>query len=53
MKVLEINHVSFSYEKEVVINNVSLEFEKSDFAAFVGPNGSGKSTLIKMITGNL
>ena len=53
MKVLEINNVSFSYEQDVVINNISLSFARSDFAAFVGPNGSGKSTLIKMITGNL
>ncbi|ADQ13753.1 metal ABC transporter ATP-binding protein [Halanaerobium hydrogeniformans] len=53
MKVLEINNVSFSYEQEEVIKDITLSFAKSDFAAFVGPNGSGKSTLIKMITGNL
>lgn len=53
MLVLEIKNVSFSYEKEKVVKNISLSFDKGDFAAFVGPNGSGKSTLIKMITGNL
>ena len=53
MIVLEIKNVSFSYEKEKVVKNISLSFAKGDFAAFVGPNGSGKSTLIKMITGNL
>ena len=53
MIVLEIKNVSFSYEKEKVVKNISLSFAKGDFAAFVGPNGAGKSTLIKMITGNL
>ncbi len=53
MIVLEINNVSFSYDDEKVVDDISLSFNKGDFAAFVGPNGSGKSTLIKMITGNL
>jgi len=53
MIVLEINNVNFSYGDEKVVDNISLAFDKGDFAAFVGPNGSGKSTLIKMITGNL
>lgn len=53
MIVLDIKNVSFSYQKEKVVNDISLSFAEGDFAAFVGPNGSGKSTLIKMITGNL
>ncbi|MGM0419794.1 MAG: metal ABC transporter ATP-binding protein [Bacillota bacterium] len=51
--MLEINNVSFSYDDDVVVDDVSLSFKDGDFAAFIGPNGSGKSTLIKLITGYL
>lgn len=53
MTLLEINSVSFSYDDEIVVDDVSLSFADGDFAAFIGPNGSGKSTLIKLITGYL
>jgi len=36
------------YGDQVILNNISLEIDKSEFVFFVGPNGAGKSTLIKM-----
>ncbi|MCX8197556.1 MAG: metal ABC transporter ATP-binding protein [Candidatus Micrarchaeota archaeon] len=51
MKALEFLNVTFGYEKEPVIENVSLTVEKGDFFGIVGPNGAGKSTLLKLAAG--
>lgn len=55
MKVLEIKHVHKVYNSSEVkvhaVNDISLDFEKGEFAAIVGPSGSGKTTLLNMIGG--
>ncbi|MFC7061892.1 metal ABC transporter ATP-binding protein [Halobacillus seohaensis] len=50
-KILEMDQVSFKYEKEWVVKNVDLVIERGQFLGLVGPNGSGKSTLIKLMLG--
>lgn len=47
--IVEINHVSYRYEKEQVLEDIHLSIPKGAFLAIVGPNGSGKSTLIKLL----
>ncbi len=49
--LVRIQEVSFSYGKNRVLEDVSLEIHKNDFLALIGPNGSGKTTLIKIILG--
>jgi len=51
MPVIEISNLSFAYEKQTILENVSLSVEKKDFLAIIGPNGGGKSTLLKLILG--
>ncbi|MDR2789632.1 MAG: metal ABC transporter ATP-binding protein [Campylobacteraceae bacterium] len=51
--MLRVCGLSFAYDKESVLENVSFEYDKSDFLALVGPNGGGKSTLLKLILGLL
>lgn len=53
MSFLEVEGVSFAYRKEPALEQVNLELQQGDFAAFIGPNGSGKSTLLKLILGYL
>jgi len=50
---VEIKNVSFSYGKEVILENVNIIIQKGDFAGIVGPNGGGKTTLLKLILGSL
>ncbi|MDR2080289.1 MAG: ABC transporter ATP-binding protein [Campylobacteraceae bacterium] len=51
--IVRVCNLSFAYDKESVLEDVSFEYDKSDFLAFVGPNGGGKSTLLKLILGLL
>jgi len=51
MLVVDIKNLSFSYEKQVILENISLEVRQEDFLAIIGPNGGGKSTLLKLILG--
>ena len=51
--IIQIDDVSYRYEKEKVLDGISLSIPKGAFLAIVGPNGSGKSTLLKMMLGLL
>ncbi|MBA2873502.1 metal ABC transporter ATP-binding protein [Thermaerobacillus caldiproteolyticus] len=51
--ILKIEHVSFRYEKENVLEDITFSVPKGAFVGLVGPNGSGKSTLLKCILGLL
>ncbi|MBD3795406.1 MAG: ABC transporter ATP-binding protein [Epsilonproteobacteria bacterium] len=53
MSILEIKDLNFSYEKEVILKDISLGMKEGDFLAIIGPNGGGKSTLLKLILGIL
>jgi len=48
-KTLEFDHVSFSYEKEVVLEGITFRVRRGEMVAFVGRSGSGKSTLLDLI----
>ena len=49
--IIDINGLSYSYEKENVLEDINLTITKGSFLGIVGPNGSGKSTLLKLILG--
>jgi zinc transport system ATP-binding protein len=51
--IVEINHVSFAYNGETVLRDVSFDIQERDFIAMIGPNGGGKTTLLKLILGLL
>ncbi len=53
LNAVELNEVSFSYNEQTVLKNVSLTIQAKDFVAIIGPNGGGKSTLLKIILGLL
>ena len=46
---IELSHVSFAYNEEEVIHDVSCKISQGNVTALVGPSGSGKSTISKLI----
>jgi zinc transport system ATP-binding protein len=51
--IIEISDVSFAYNGQLVLQDVSLRIEHQDFVAMIGPNGGGKTTLLKLMLGLL
>jgi len=51
MSVIDIENLSFSYDGDIVLENINLHVEELDFLAIIGPNGGGKSTLLKLVLG--
>jgi branched-chain amino acid transport system ATP-binding protein len=49
--ILEINRLSKSFGKYVVLTNVTYSLRKGEKAAIIGPNGAGKTTFFNLITG--
>ena len=50
---ISIKNLSFAYDKKVILDDITLDFNKGKFYSIIGPNGSGKSTLIKNISKTL
>ena len=48
---IEFKNVSFKYEEDYVLKDLSLFLEEGKTYAFVGSSGGGKSTLAKLISG--
>lgn len=51
MSVLQLDHVSFSYDKKKVLSDLSFTFEQGKMYAVVGQSGAGKTTLLSLLSG--
>jgi len=49
--MIEIKNLKFSYEDNVIFDELNLTIEEGEFVAILGHNGSGKSTLSKLLVG--
>lgn len=49
--MITINNLSFSYEKEYVLHDLSMDFEENCIHGIVGLNGSGKTTFFNILAG--
>lgn len=41
--------VSFGYDDEPILRDISFSVERGEFIAFVGPSGAGKSTIVALL----
>jgi iron complex transport system ATP-binding protein len=51
--LLEVNGVTFGYERVPLLYDVQLQVHKDEMVGLLGPNGSGKTTLLRLISGVL
>lgn len=49
--MIELSHISTGYGIKIILNDVSVAFEKGKLTSIIGANGCGKSTLLKTILG--
>ena len=49
--MIELKHISKSFGKKELFNDLSYTFKPEGITAVLGPNGSGKTTMLKMILG--
>ncbi len=48
MDLLELKNVSYTKDEKIILQDISLKVESSDFISVVGPSGSGKSTMFRL-----
>ncbi|MCP4575767.1 MAG: ABC transporter ATP-binding protein [Deltaproteobacteria bacterium] len=51
MKIVVIDSVSKSYDREKVLDNISFEINEGERAVILGPSGCGKTTILRLIAG--
>ena len=51
--MLHVDHVSFTYDKVPVLDDINLKVSKGEHVSIIGESGCGKSTLLKIIYGLL
>lgn len=49
--VYRLEHVSFRYQQDPVLEDVSFQVESGDYVGIIGENGSGKTTLLRLLIG--
>lgn len=49
--LLTVANLTVTYDRAMIINDLSIEVNQGELVSLVGPNGAGKSTLLRAITG--
>ena len=48
---IKVESISYAYQDNRVLENISFEIKQGEYVGLIGPNGGGKTTLLKLITG--
>ena len=49
--MITVSHLTKSYGRRTVVDDLSFELAAGRITGFVGPNGAGKSTTMRMMVG--
>ena len=49
MKIIEIENLTLTISRQLILNSVSLDIFEGDFLSIIGPNGAGKTSLLKCV----
>lgn len=50
---ISVKELSFAYQRQWILTNVTFFIEQGEFVAVIGPNGGGKTTLLRLLLGFL
>ena len=53
MSYLQLKNLTASYDKEIVLNNLSLEINQGELLSLLGSSGCGKTTTLRIVSGFL
>lgn len=53
MPLLEVNNVSFGYNRQELFQNVGFQINPGEIFCLIGPNGCGKTTLLDCLLGTI
>lgn len=51
MQDIKVENIVFSYDKELVLENINMEIDAGDFVCLLGQSGCGKSTFLRLLAG--
>jgi len=51
MLEVSVNHVSFSYDKDLILEDINIKVEAGAFVCLLGQSGCGKSTFLRLLAG--
>ena len=51
MSLLEVSHLSKTFDTKLILDDVSFDLDASEIVCLLGPSGCGKTTLLRIITG--
>ena len=49
--ILELHRLSYRYEGQVLLQDISFSLVQGEILCLLGPSGSGKTTLLRLIAG--
>ncbi len=51
--IIDVDRLSFAFDTQPILEEVSLTVRSGEFLAIIGPNGGGKTTLLRLLLGLL